>query len=399
MASGEKLTKRFIDGLQPAEKDYFVWDRDLSGFGVRILTSGRKTYLAQYRVGGRQRRVRLGRHGAVTVDQARRHAQEVIGDVARGGNPADDVARDRRAVTMSALCDRFLNDHVAHRCKGSTSRDYHRAVTCEIKPRLGSFKIPDITRTDIAQLHHDLRHKPYHANRVLAVLSKMFNLAELWGLRPDGSNPCRHVKKYAETKRERFLSSGEILRLGEALTAFETEQPSMKSAVDAIRLLILTGCRLSEVQMLKWSYVHDRYFRLPDSKTGRKDVPIGPAVHEVLASIERQPDNDYVIAGRFSGQHLTDLQRPWRRIRERAGIDDVRIHDLRHTYASHAVISGESLPIIGKLLGHTQVQTTARYAHLDADPVNAAADRVSGNLATALFGRKPPEDEKNATKD
>ena len=387
MASGEKLTKRSVERLQPAEKDYFIWDRDLSGFGVRVLTSGRKTYLAQYRVGGRQRRVGLGRHGAVTVEQARKRAREIIGEVAGGGNPAEDIARDRRALTMTALCDRFLDDHVEQRCKATTKREYRRAIGHDVKPRLGGFKVTDVTRADIARLHHELRHAPYQANRVLAVLSKMFNLAELWGLRPDGSNPCRHVKKYAETKRARFLSSAELGRLGETLSAFEAERSEMHPAVNAIRLLILTGCRMSEILTLKWDYVQAYCFRLPDSKTGAKSVPIGPAVHDVLAAIRQEPDNPYVITGRVPGQHLTDLERPWRRIRKRAQLDDVRIHDLRHSFASRAVTGGEGLPMIGKLLGHTQVQTTARYAHLDVDPVTAAAKRISDSLAIDLMGR------------
>ena len=199
------------------------------------------------------------------------------------------------------------------------------------------------------------------------------------------SNPCRHVKKYAEAKRERFLSSEELSRLGEALIAFEIDRPEMQSAVNAIRLLILTGCRLTEIQTLKWDYVEPHCLRLPDSKTGAKSVPIGPAVHDVLAGIERVPDNPFVIVGRINGQHLTDLQRPWRRIRKRAGLDDVRIHDLRHSFASRAVTGGEGLPMIGKLLGHSQVQTTARYAHLDVDPTVAAAGRVSDSLAEDLF--------------
>ena len=388
MASGEKLTKRSVERLQPAEKDYFIWDRDLSGFGVRVLTSGRKTYLAQYRVGGRQRRVGLGRHGAVTVEQARKRAREIIGEVAGGGNPAEDIARDRRALTMTALCDRFLDDHVEQRCKATTKREYRRAIGHDIKPRLGGFKVIDVTRADIARLHHELRHAPYQANRVLAVLSKMFNLAELWGLRPDGSNPCRHVKKYAETKRERFLSSAELGRLGETLSAFEAERSEMHPAVNAIRLLILTGCRMSEILTLRWDYIQAYCLRLPDSKTGAKSVPIGPAVHDVLAAIRQEPDNPYVIIGRVSGKHLTDLERPWRRIRKRAQLDDVRIHDLRHSFASRAVTGGEGLPMIGKLLGHTQVQTTARYAHLDVDPVTAAAKRISDSLARDLIGKQ-----------
>ena len=218
----------------------------------------------------------------------------------------------------------------------------------------------------------------------------MFNLAEVWGLRPDGSNPCLHVKKYPEQKRERFLSPEEFAALGKALREVEADGSETQSAVDATRLLMLTGGRLSEIMTLKWDYVDlkARELRLPDSKTGAKIVHFGKTASDVLKGIEKLEDNPYVITGKKQGSRLNDLQHPWRRIRAKAGLDDVRIHDLRHSYASGALALGESLPMIGKLLGHTQVQTTARYAHLANDPVKAAAGRVSDTIGAAMLGRK-----------
>jgi len=232
--------------------------------------------------------------------------------------------------------------------------------------------------------------KPYQANRTLGVLSKMFNLAEIWGLRPDGSNPCLHVKKYPEQRRERFLSLEEFAALGKALREIEVDGSETQSAVDAIRLLMLTGCRLGEIMKLKWDYVdlNTRELRLPDSKTGAKIVHFGNMACDVLKDIEKLEDNPYVITGKKQGSRLTDLQHPWRRIRAKAGLDGVRIHDLRHSYASGALALGEGLPMIGKLLGHTQVQTTARYAHLANDPVKSAAGRVSDTIGAAMLGRK-----------
>ena len=229
-------------------------------------------------------------------------------------------------------------------------------------------------------LHQDMQATPYQANRTLAVLSKMFNLAELWGMRPDGSNPCRHVKRYKERKRERFLSDTEYARLGSALR--DAEVSETPSSVAAIRLLMLTGCRLSEILTLRWDCVDLDVGRLNlrDSKSGAKIVHLGEPAIEVLRGVHRVDGNPWVIAGRRRGGHLTDLQTPWRRIRARAGLDDVRIHDLRHSFASGGLLVGEGLPMIGKLLGHTQVQTTARYAHLAADPVKAAADRISERI-------------------
>ncbi len=220
-------------------------------------------------------------------------------------------------------------------------------------------------------------------NRTLGVLSKMFNLAEVWGLRPDGSNPCLHVKKYREEKRERFLGADEYASLGRTLAEVETDGSEPPAVTAAVRLLMLTDCRLGEVMTLKWSYVdwQARALRLPDSKTGAKVVHFGEAVAAVLRSIPRLTDNPWVITGTKEGSRLTDLQPPWRRIRKKAGLDDVRIHDLRHSFASGALFLGEGLPMIGKLLGHTQVQTTARYAHLAADPVKNAMEKVSDFIA------------------
>jgi integrase len=219
----------------------------------------------------------------------------------------------------------------------------------------------------------------------------MFTVAHTWGVRTDGVNPCWKVKRYKEMKRERYLTSDELARLGKVLR----ESNSEREAVNCIRLLLLTGCRLSEIQKLKWDYVDfdAGVLRLPDSKTGPKLVAVGQAVIDVLKTIPKIKDNPYVITGQVEGQHLTDMQKPWRRLRKPAGLDDVRIHDLRHSFASDALQLGEDLPMIGKLLGHTQVQTTARYAHLKTDPIKAAADKVSDAIASALAC--PPKDEKS----
>jgi integrase len=378
------ITKRVVEALRPQARDYFVWDDDLAGFGVRVLPSGRKAYVVQYRAGGRTRRNAFSHVGKMTPDEARKHARELLVEVDKGKDPVAEIVAQRRAPNVSALCDRFLDDHVAFRCKPSTRGEYRRSVELFIKPRLGTFKVGDVKRSDIAELHHQLRHIPYQANRTLGVLSKMFNLAEVWGLRPDGSNPCRHVKKYPEIKRERYLTGEELGRLGAVLDQAERDGSQPKPVIAAIRLLMLTGARLGEVQTLKWAYVRDGYLALPDSKTGAKRIELGEEAVAVLSRITRQPDNPYVIAGTLPSQHWTDLQRPWRRIRKKAGLPDLRIHDLRHTFASVAASAGESLPMIGKLLGHTQAQTTARYAHLAPAPVRDTADRVASQIAVAM---------------
>jgi len=381
-----KLTKRTIDATEPQVVEFFIWDESIPGFGVRIMPSGRKSFVVQYRAGRRPRRMSLGPSTVLTCDQARTRAITIIAAVKNGEDPAADRAAKRNAATVSDLADRFDNEHIAVRLKASTAKEYRGNLRRFILPALGRLAVPEITRADVAKFHHDLRHIPYQANRCLEVVSKMFVLAEMWGLRPDGSNPRKHIRKYPEEKRERFLSAAELRRIGEVLREMESERVELSSAILAARLLILTGCRLGEIMTLKWDYIDfdERALRLPDSKTGKKILHLGAPAVEYLQDAQRIDSNPWVITGTLPGKPLSDLQPFWQRVRARAGLKDVRIHDLRHTFASTAVASGQGLPMIGKLLGHTQVQTTARYTHLAADPVRSAADAVATSLREAL---------------
>ena len=380
-----RLTKRYVDSLKPEASDVVHWDDELSGFGIRVRPSGRKSYIVKCRCRGRQIKMTIGTHGPITVEQARIKARGIIAEAKAGSDPSSEYSRMRRSPTMKELGQRFLDEYVPTHCRATTEREYRRSVELFINPEIGTRKVIDIERADIAKIHHGLRYKPYQANRTLGVLSKMFNLAEVWGLRPDGSNPCRHVKKYKEEKRERFLSDEEYKRLGEALRKAEAEKSETQSAIDAIWLLMLTGCRLNEIMTVKWSHVDldAKELRLPDSKTGPKTVHLGSAVVNRLKAIKKPEDNEFVITGKKSGGHLTDLQHPWRRVRKTAKLDGVRLHDLRHSFASRGLVVGEGLPMIGKLLGHTQVQTTARYAHLANDPIKSAADRIAEGISAS----------------
>jgi integrase len=381
-----KITKRTVDGLSSRTTDFFLWDDELPGFGVRVMPSGIKSYVVQYRVGGRTRRIAFSRVGTMTPEEARKYARELLVAVDKGGDPVAESEALRRSPTIAALCKRFLTEHVAYRCKPSTVREYTRSVDLFINPALGSVKVGEVKRLDVAKLHHEMRDIPYQANRTLGVLSKLFNLAEVWGLRTEGTNPCRHVKKYPERRRERHLSPEEISQLGKVLSEAERTGSESQSVLDAIRLLILTGCRLGEIQTLKWEDVHEEYLALADSKTGAKRIVLGKEASHLLRQIRRLPENPYVIVGSIPGQHWVDLQRPWRRIRAKAGLPNLRIHDLRHTFASIAASGGESLMIIGRLLGHTQVQTTERYAHLAPNPLRKSADRIADEISWALRG-------------
>ena len=381
-----KLTKRTVDAIEPQATEFFLWDEGIPGFGVRVMPSGRKSFVVQFRAGRRARRMSLGPSTVLTCDQARTRAITIIAAVKNGEDPAADRAAKRNAATVNDLADRFDKEHISVRLKASTAKEYRGNLKRFILPALGRLAVPEITRADVAKFHHDLRHIPYQANRCLEVVSKMFGLAEMWGLRPDGSNPRKHIRKYPEEKRERFLSAAELRRIGEVLREMESENIELSSAILAARLLILTGCRLGEIMTQKWDYVDfdERALRLPDSKTGKKVVHVGAPAVEYLHSAHHIDGNPWVITGTLPGKPLSDLQPFWQRVRARAGVKDVRIHDLRHTFASAAVASGQGLPMIGKLLGHTQVQTTARYAHLAAEPVRMAADAVAQNLRQSL---------------
>lgn len=381
-----KLTKRVVDAADVRAREYFIWDGDLPGFGLRVLPSGRKQYIIQYRAGRRSRRISLGPSTVLACEQARGRAITIIAATKNGEDPAARRAAERRAITIKELVERFEKEHIDLRLKPSTAKGYRRLLERFVIPRLGNHRVKEVTRADIAQLHHDLRHIAYDANRCLEMISKMFNLAEMWGLRPDGSNPRKHIKKYPEEKRERFLSAVELRRVGQVLRQMEQEGLELPSAIAAVRLLILTGCRLGEIMTLKWENVDipGKALRLPDSKTGAKVVHLGQPAIEVLEKIARIKGNPWVIVGMKPGARLSDLQPFWQRVRARAGLKNVRIHDLRHTFASTAVAAGQGLPMIGKLLGHTQVQTTARYAHLAAEPVKEAASKVASDLARAI---------------
>ena len=378
-----RISKRSVDAVKAGGTDTVYWDGELTGFGLRVRRSGRKSYVVQTRIAGKLCWFTIGPHGPLNPDQARARALEILACAKKGIDPRDADARREAEPSMADLGRRFLEEYVPVHCKPSTQEEYRRSVRLFVDPVIGELRVPEVQRKDIAALHHGLRDKPYQANRTLGVLSKMFSLAEVWGWRPDGSNPCRHVKRYKEHKRERFLSPEETERLGQVLRDVEEEMPS---AVAAFRLLLLTGCRMSEIRDLRWEYVKDDCIELPDAKTGGRVVPLGPEARAVLSAIPRDEDNPWVIAGRLPGSHLTDLQRPWRRIRKQAGLEGVRIHDLRHSFASRALALGESLTMIGKLLGHTQVQTTARYAHLARDSIQTAAARITGSIGGNLLG-------------
>ena len=382
------ISKRTVEALS-VEKDMVYWDSELPGFGVRVYPSGSKVYIAQTRAKGKSKRVTVGRHGVITAEQARQRAALIIARVKAGEDPdpAQMASKPSPGPTLAELAERYLDEHVDVHCKPSTAAQCRLALDKHILPRLGGLPLEDVTRERVAELHYGLRATPAMANVVVAFLSRMFNAAEAWGLSPEGGNPCRFVVKYRERKRERFLSDDEFDRLGRVLNEMENEGTLSPHVTAVLRLLMLTGCRRNEILTLRWSDVDldAGELRLADTKTGARTVSLSPPAVKVLANLQRVPDNPWVMPGRKPGERLSGIGAQWYRVRERANLEDVRLHDLRHSWASRALALGESLPMIGRLLGHSQVETTARYAHLARDSVHDAAARIAASIGVDLL--------------
>ena len=401
----DRITLTRVERLKPGD---IVWDSTVLGFGIRCQRKS-KIYVLKATIAGRQRWFSIGEHGAPwTPETARRRAQVLWGKIRAG----EDIASIRKArrdrPRLSDLCDRYLRDHARQHKKISSAHLDERNIENHIRPLLGSLYLHEISRADVDQFKRAVRDGKTRrggqtrrtsfrggavvkggevvANRCLALLSKMLNLAEVWGWRAENSNPVRHIEKYKEGRRERYLTAEEFARLGDALTTSAREGRESPFALAAIQLLILTGARLGEILTLRWEHVrlNEGVLRLPDSKTGQKTVWLnGPAAH-VLATLPRIAGNSFVIAGNRPGSHLVNLHKVWNRICVRAQIGNARIHDLRHSYASVAIGAGVGLYLTGKLLGHQRNTTTERYAHLADDPIRQANDLIGQRINDAL---------------
>jgi integrase len=387
-----RVTKAAVDGILPGE---VIRDTDLTGFGARRRT-GLPTYFLQKRIGPRLRWITIGRHGAPwTPETARKEAYRLLGQIAGGDEPRlkrKDLA-DKPTIKDAAA--RFMAEHGV-RLKPASLEKYRFLIDRYIVPELGDRLIERVARPDILKLHASMARKKPLANYAVSVLSKLMSWAEEHGLRPAQSNPCFKIKKFRENKRQRYLSQEEYQRLGVVLAKTETISTENFYIVAALRLLMLTGARVGEIRGLLWQSVDLQrgLLLLPDSKTGQKTIRLNPQAVEILQALPRVEGNPHVIIGRREAAHLVNLQKPWRRIRKEAGLDNVRIHDLRHSYASVAAASKGSLPMIGRLLGHNHQNTTARYAHLADDPVDALNAAVGAVIADAigLSTHKPGQD-------
>ena len=391
-----RLNKSTIDeAVYQGSGGHYLWDTQIAGFGLRIYPTGRKVFVVTYRSRGRQRFYTIGRFGEMTVQEARAEALETLGRARKGWDPSGARLAARRAPTVADLADRHIKDHAKVKNKSRTVGRARQLWDRRILPKLGKRKVADVQRADVAQLITSMADTKAMANKALSLLSKAFNLAEVWGWRPEGTNPCRHIQRFKEEGRERYLSEAELGRLGEVLAEAERSWGTSPHAIAAIRLLILTGCRSAEILTLRWSDVdfERRCLHLADSKTGKRTVVLNSAALDVLADIERVGDNPYVIVGAKPDSHRSSLQNIWPRICREARLEDVRVHDLRHTHASVGVNAGLNLPVIGRLLGHNKPATTARYAHVADDPLRQASEQIGATLVASLdrrpSGQKP----------
>ncbi len=407
-----RLTKRVVDAIRPdpGGRESFVWDSGdgaLKGFGVRVAPGGTASYIVYYRTReGRSRRLVIGRVGTLTPDEARVIAGDKLKEVAKGGDPSTERHRARReALTMAELADLYLAEGPAAKPnkKASSWATDRSNIERHVKPLLGRKLAAALTHDDVVKFQRDvaagkskadIKTKkrgraivdggPGTAARSLAVLGAMLE----WAAHPDRklipANPAKGVKLLKGGKRERFLSEAELAKLADALATMEGEHRLNPTATAAIRLLLLSGCRKSEILSLRWEWVDIErgVLRLPDSKTGAKVVPLGAAAVKLLAELPRR--DDYVLPAAIGTGHYTGLQKDWGRVRARAGLAGVRVHDLRHSFASFAVADGNSLFLIGKVLGHKQARTTEIYAHLADDPIRAVADRTAARIAAAM---------------
>jgi integrase len=388
-----KLTKKLVDGLKPQATRFNVTDSEFPGLTLRVTPSGAKSFYFVYRHGtgrtSQKRWVRIGAFPATTCELARQEAKRLAAMVVQGNDPAGGVKEEKQAQRVAEVLEIFFTNHVQAHRKPKTIHDYRYILDHYLIPRIGMHKIKDVTSRHVEQMHLAMRGTPTSANRSLAVASKFFNWCEQRGFRDEHTNPCRHVEKYPEHKRERQLTGDELFRLGNALAECEAAGTVSQHMAAAFRLLLFTGARRNEIFSLKWSYLDldAGLARLPDSKTGPKTIHLPAPALEVLQGLPRVaeyvfPSTD--MQGRPT--HTAWPEKAWRRVLKVAGLDGLRLHDLRHAFASVAVTSGQSLPMIGAMLGHSQPATTARYAHLAQNPVHEAAEDTAGRIATAMNG-------------
>jgi integrase len=385
------ITQKLLSKIEPpAQGNRLFFDREIRGFAVRVTAKGAIAFVLNYHIRRRERRYTIGRHPELSVAEARDEAIELRKQIKKGRDPLEARVSDREAPTMKELADDYFEFYANKNKRASSIRNDRQMLENVILPKFGRHSVSAITHRDIESLHSSLRGTPYQANRVLSLLSKMFSLANEWHAQNPvwrADNPVANVEHFPEQKRERWLREDEIGRLTEALAKHPNQD-----AANAIRLVLLTGSRKGEVLNSSWEQfdLESGIWTKPSAHTKQKrteHLPLSKAALALLREMRKESSVGYLFPGRRPGKPLGNLSKVWAELCKNAQLDKVRIHDLRHTYASHLVSSGVPLAVVGKLLGHTQSQTTERYAHLAESPLREATNRF-GKLVTKRRKRR-----------
>lgn len=391
-----RLTKERIEAMAaPASGSATLWDSEVKGFGIRVYATGSRAFFLNYRTEGRERRFTIGEYGTWSVDAARRRAKELRKEVDMGEDPAQQKRERRDAATVQDLIDRYLRDHLPNKTAKGREND-EKKMLAEIGSHLGKTrKVADVHHGDIASMHRAITEsgRPIRANRILAIASKMFSMSLVplkgenkpWRDAAAG-NPCKGVARNPEEGRERFFGISELAAISEALAEYSGV------GADCVRLIMLTGCRPSEAMLAQWSQFDSEpgFWVKPSAHTKQRKVhklALAPPAIELLARLRKKRSGPWVFPGGKSDEPIKALWHVWHFVRDRAGLGaDARIYDLRHTFASVGAAGGLGLPIIGRLLGHTQARTTQRYVHVGDDPVRQAAAKIGAVIANAGKG-------------
>jgi len=380
-----KLTKKLVESSIPKQKDYVVWDDEIKGFGCRILPSGHKTYVFHYTSPTTKKYsyLKIGIHGNFTVDLARDKAKKWCADIAQDIDPKEQkkakIVEQKKSILFADFWEIFTEKYILKEHKPSTIRANKSRIKNNILPFFGAKKISDIQLEDILAFKDTFPHVRGNCSKCIELLSPAFEQAELWGYRDRHNNPCKGVAKSPSRKMERFLTTAELKKLEEVLTSMVSSSRASPYTLSAIWLLIFTGCRLGEALDLQWEGVHleDGYLYLKDSKVGVRTIPLNDKAKQLFTCLQKQEGNPYVFCSKLSGKPLNNINKTWHKVRTLAGIPDVRIHDLRHSFASFALKKGVDLYTVSKLLGHKNIATTTRYAHLELEHLKEATNKVA----------------------
>lgn len=390
-----KLTKFAVDAAEVTGKDYELRDTIVPGFLCKVTAHGRKVFMLQYRTNwGERRKPKIGQFGELTVEQARSIAQDWLADVRKGNDPSAAKLAARMSPTVKELCTQFMEEYSRPRNKPSTVDTYQDQIDRFIVPVLGKLKVPDVTRQHITTLMRDLARIPVTANRVLSCMRKMLNMAEVWGYRPDGSNPCRHVPKYPENGETRYIVNDELARLYAYLDRADSEGLEHPTLTLAVRLQFEFSARMSEIRLLEWSWIdfENRRIVWPDSKTGDISKPMSEVAFQLLANACRIDDSPYVCPAIFDSSiplPESTYYNGWKRVLKRANVIHVGTHGIRHRAATDIANSGIPVKVGMALTAHKTVSMFMRYVHAEDDPIRAAAEKVANLRRDTIDSRAP----------